>query len=67
MHPIVTERVTWSASRSVGLSVCHDREPCKNGGTDRDAVWVVNLGGPKEPRSAKMLLKWSVRPRVRAF
>jgi len=46
MHPIVTERVTWSASRSVGLSVCHDREPCKNGGTDRDAVWVVNLGGP---------------------
>jgi len=22
-------------------SVCHSREPCKNGWTDRDAVWVV--------------------------
>jgi len=25
--PIVTDGVAWS----VGLSVCHDREPCKNG------------------------------------
>jgi len=24
----------------VGLSVCHSSEPCKNGWTDRDAVWV---------------------------
>jgi len=33
-----------------GLSVClsHYSEPCKNGRTDRDAVWVVGLNGPKE-------------------
>jgi len=24
---------------SVGRSVCHDREPCKNGWTDRGALW----------------------------
>jgi len=24
------------------------RELCKNGSTDRDAVWVVDSGGPKE-------------------
>jgi len=30
----------------VGLSVCHDCEPCKNGWSDRDAVWVVDSGGP---------------------
>jgi len=34
MQPIITDRVTWSVSRSV----CHSREPCKNGWTDRDAV-----------------------------
>jgi len=32
---------------SVRLSVCHDREPCRNRSTDRDAVWVVDSG--KEP------------------
>jgi len=31
------------------LSVAHVREPCKNGWTDRDAVLVGDLGGPKEP------------------
>ena len=30
-------------------SVCHTSEPCKNGRTDRDAVWVEDLGGPREP------------------
>ena len=34
---------------SVGLSVCHDREACKDGYTDRDAVLVVDSSGPKEP------------------
>jgi len=29
-------------------SVCHDSEPCKNRGTDRDAVWDVDSGGSKE-------------------
>jgi len=46
MRPIVTDRVVWS----VGLSVCHTSEPAKNGCTDRDAVWVEDSGGPKEPR-----------------
>jgi len=35
--------------RSVCRSVCHTSEPCKNGCTDRDAVWVEDSGGPKEP------------------
>jgi len=41
----------------VFLSVGHNSEPYKNGLTDRDAVWVVDSGGPKglrvrwEPRS----------------
>ena len=26
-------------------SVCHTSEPCKSGYTDRDAVWVEDLGG----------------------
>ena len=34
-------RVSWS----VGLSVCHTSEPCKNGWTDPDAIWVEDLGG----------------------
>jgi len=33
---------------SVCLSVCHDREACKNGWTDQDAVWDVDSDGPKE-------------------
>ena len=35
--------VAWS----VGLSVCYISEPCKNGLTDRDALWVEDLGGPR--------------------
>jgi len=32
VRPIVMEGVAWSVCRSVvGLSVCHDRESCKNG------------------------------------
>jgi len=41
-----------------GLSVCHDGEPCENGWTDRDAVWVVDSGWPKE----KPLLDGSQSP-----
>jgi len=44
MRPIFTHRVAWF----VGLSVGHSREPCKDGWTDRDAVWVVDSGRPKE-------------------
>jgi len=36
--------VCWS----VCMSVCHTNEPCKNGCTDRDAVWVVGSDGPRE-------------------
>jgi len=45
MQPIARDWVAWS----VCLSVCNDREPCKNGWTDRDAILVVDSGGPKEP------------------
>jgi len=34
----------------VGLSVGHVRDPCKNGWTDLDAAWGVDLGGPKDSR-----------------
>jgi len=42
MRPIVTDRVAWS----VGVSVCHTREPCKNDWTNRDAVWFEDSGEP---------------------
>jgi len=44
MRPIATDGL----ARSVRRSVC-DREPCKSGWTDRDAVRNVDSGGPKEP------------------
>jgi len=53
MRPIVTDRVAWS----VALSVCCTSEPCKNGWSDRDAVWVVDSGGPKEP-----CIRWAPDP-----
>ena len=46
MRPILTDRVARSVGRSVCLSVCHTSEPCKNGCTDRAAVWAEDLGGP---------------------
>jgi len=45
MRPIDTDGVAWSVDRFG----CHNRELCENGWTDRDAVWVVDSGGPKEP------------------
>jgi len=48
MRPIVTDQL--------GRSVCHTSEPCKNGCTDRDAVWVEDSGGPKEP-----CIRWGSR------
>jgi len=49
MRSIVTDRVaSWSVGRSVCWSACHTSEPCKNGWTDRDAVWVEDSGGPRE-------------------
>jgi len=36
--------------------VCHTSEPCKNGWTDRDAVWVEDSGGPSEP-----CIRWGSR------
>ena len=39
----------YRPSSVVCRSVCHSSEPCKNGSTDRNAVWVEDSGGPKEP------------------
>ena len=47
MWPIVT-------GIEYGLSVCHDHEPCKNGQTSRDAIWVVDSDGLTEP-----CIRWS--------
>ena len=49
MRPVVTDRVAWS----VHLSVCHDREPCKNCWIDQHAILIVDLGGPKEARQIR--------------
>ena len=34
---------------SVCRSVCHTSQPCKNGWSDRDAVWIEDSGVPREP------------------
>jgi len=49
--------VCRSVGLSVGLSVCHTREPCKNGSTNRDAVWVGDSDGTKEP-----CIRWGPDP-----
>jgi len=38
----------YRPSNVVCRSACDNHEPCKNGWTDRDAVWVVDSGGLKE-------------------
>ena len=39
----------YRPSSMVCWSLCHTSEPCKNGYTHRDAAWVEDLGGPREP------------------
>ena len=46
--------LTKQRGMSVGRSV--SCEPCKNGWTDRDAVWVEDAGGPREP-----CIRWGSR------
>ena len=53
MQPADTDRVAWS----VCLSVCHTSELCKNGSTDRDAVWVEDTGWPTKP-----CIRWGSGP-----
>ena len=47
MQPIATDRVAWSVCVSVCLFVGYVHEPYENSCMGRDAVWVVDLGGPK--------------------
>jgi len=48
MRPITTDWVAWSACVCVCVCICgHVREPCKNGWTDRDAVWRLSGMGPR--------------------
>jgi len=49
-------RPIFTQARSV-VSVC--REPCKNGRTNRDAVWNVDALGLNEPR-----IRWGPDPRL---
>jgi len=39
----------YRPSSVVCRSVRHTSKPCKNCCTDRDAVWIQDLGRPKEP------------------
>jgi len=48
---------SYRPSSVVCQSVCHTREPCKNGSTDRAAFWVEDLGGPGEP-----CIRWGPDP-----
>jgi len=60
MRAILTDRVAWSVGLSVclsDLSVSHTSEHCKNGCTDRAAVWVEDLGGSGEP-----YIRWGPDP-----
>jgi len=50
MRPIATDGVG-------GWSVSNDREPCKNGWTDRDTIWDVDFGEPEELR-----IRWDPDP-----
>jgi len=54
--PAYCYRPSSVVCRSVCRSVCHSSEPCKNGSTDRDAVWVEESGGSKEP-----CIRWGCR------
>jgi len=47
MHSLYTTVCVWLYSHWSDDSIC--RELCKNGSTDRDTVWDVDSGGPKEP------------------
>ena len=51
MHTVQTcdPLLPMFGSLCVCRSVSHNSEPCENGWTDWDAVWVVDLGGPMEP------------------
>jgi len=39
----------YRPSSMVCRSVCHSSEPCKNGLTDLDAIWLEESDRPKEP------------------
>ena len=38
----------WWLSSVICLSVCHVNYPCKNGWTNRDAIWDMDMGGPEK-------------------
>ena len=48
---------SYPPSGVVCRSVCHTSEPCKNGCTDRDAVWVGDSGGLRAP-----CIRWDPDP-----
>jgi len=47
----------YRPSSMVCESVCHTSEPGKYGETDRDAVWAVDSGEPREPS-----IRWGPDP-----
>ena len=56
----------YRPSSVVCRSVCHISEPCKNGCTDRDAIWVVKgLGWGPDPHMGRGNFEGKGRPIVK--
>jgi len=63
MRSVVTDRVGWSVCHTCEPyrnAVCHTCEPYRNGWTDRNAVSVVDSGGPKGTLAPPGEYEWTV-------
>ena len=54
---VVANWVVWSVCLSVSLFVCHTSQPCKNGRTNGDTIWVEDSGEPRE-----LCIRWDPDP-----
>ena len=46
INSIYMRRIATDMCRGVSVCAHHEMAPCKNGWTDRDAVWHMGSGGP---------------------
>ena len=62
IRPHHSTEYRWSSTVCICLSVGHDREPCKSGRTDCDAVPDIDSDGPKKPRKPPQYFTKPPRP-----